>query len=505
MSEVINYPSTVNTDFEKLSAVYSLLEQARLEHNRQGELARSDWAKNKDKWYLFALRPKRLGGNTFWDKVLPLLQEQNRLKRNIRKANYTDEQWHKLDDEERNKVTKQLFGDKEILKDEPTEATCTLLDELKGMSFESLEGKAPDDPIEDFTTYTEVDPNSDFTITSSKIAVDGLRRDAAAYVYKDMGSGHFGDFEHLLKITKSASFEDFAVLGWWGLSNVATTFYGMDVANVGLVLLAYSATTELVEMRDFDTGGVDYMAGGDATKWLTVERAGTTATCKIYSDAERTSLDDTLSITCATTTYQYILGTFSRESSNNGEVEAYGDIEDLDLQEGATEKSSSDSGNGAEAKTGYPTATLTKSETGSGSDILSQAQAILDAAEAGSGVDAKSDYPEAVLTKDETGSGADAYVSLESQQAKASSDTGYGLEGTPVPSAILAGSEAGSAIEALIFRLLAAVDTSYGFETGAEIEGLLKNLFASELGEGSDSLTAKIEMPTKGGGMKLWT
>jgi len=74
-----------------------------------------------------------------------------------------------------------------------------------------------------------------------------------------------------------------------------------------------------------------------------------------------------------------------------------------------------------------------------------------------------------------------------------------------MPSAILAGSETGSGIEALVARLLAAVDTGCGVEVVVEVGGLFKNLFATELGEGSDLLTAKIEMPTKGGGMKLWT
>jgi len=103
-------------------------------------------------------------------------------------------------------------------------------------------------------------------------------------------------------------------------------------------------------------------------------------------------------------------------------------------------------------------------------------------------------------TSSDAGSGVDALYSLETPEAKSSSDTGSGIEGAPVQSAVLAGSETGSGIEALIARLLAAFDTG----TGTEVGGLLKNLFASELGRGSDSLTAKIETPIKGGGMKLW-
>ncbi len=108
-------------------------------------------------------------------------------------------------------------------------------------------------------------------------------------------------------------------------------------------------------------------------------------------------------------------------------------------------------------------------------------------------------------TSSDAGSGVDALYSLETPEAKSSSDTGSGIEGAPVQSAALIGNETGSGIEALVARLLAAVDTGYGVEAGnVEIEGLLKDLFASELGLGSDSLIAKIETPTKGGGMKLW-
>jgi hypothetical protein len=116
------------------------------------------------------------------------------------------------------------------------------------------------------------------------------------------------------------------------------------------------------------------------------------------------------------------------------------------------------------------------------------------------------EIPVTEKTSSDAGSGADAYVSLETPQAKLSSDTGSGAEGTPMPSAILAGSESGSGIEAFIARLLAAAESGYGAEA-SEIGGggLLKHLFASELGEGADGLTAKIEIPNKGGGMRLWT
>jgi hypothetical protein len=90
-------------------------------------------------------------------------------------------------------------------------------------------------------------------------------------------------------------------------------------------------------------------------------------------------------------------------------------------------------------------------------------------------------------TSSDSGFGADVVDSLQTPQAKTSSDTGSG-------------------VEALFARRLAAADDGGGIEASSlETDGLFKDLLATEVGEGSDLLTAKIEMPTKGGGMKLWT
>jgi hypothetical protein len=101
------------------------------------------------------------------------------------------------------------------------------------------------------------------------------------------------------------------------------------------------------------------------------------------------------------------------------------------------------------------------------------------------------------------------WVEVEYEEAatpKTSADSGSGAEGTPLPGASLSGSETGSTIDALVARLLDALDIGSGAEiSSVYVEGQFKNLFAGELGEGWDGLTAKIEMPNKGGGMKLWT
>jgi hypothetical protein len=173
---------------------------------------------------------------------------------------------------------------------------------------------------------------------------------------------------------------------------------------------------------------------------------------------------------------------------------------------GATEKQSSDAGAGADSKaSANPVAALSGAESGGGVDSLPGRDIALP--EAGSGADALvSLQTPAAKTASDTGSGVDALVSLEVPQAKTSSDVGSGVEAVPVYSAALADVESGSAVEAFIARLLAAAEAGYGAEA-SEIGGggLLKHLLAGELGEGLDGLTAKIEKPNKGGGMKLWT
>ncbi len=85
---------------------------------------------------------------------------------------------------------------------------------------------------------------------------------------------------------------------------------------------------------------------------------------------------------------------------------------------------------------------------------------------------------------------------------KSSSDTGTGSEGAPLPTATLADSEYGQGQGAIGSQLAAIISAELG--TCVELGALLKELFVSELGQGSDSFVNKIEAPTKGGGMKLW-
>ena len=92
-------------------------------------------------------------------------------------------------------------------------------------------------------------------------------------------------------------------------------------------------------------------------------------------------------------------------------------------------------------------------------------------------------------------------VSYTIVTARTSSDTGAGADASAPLLAALTDSDTASGAEAPPTTGLALSETG----TGAEASSLDKDLSATERGQGSDSLTAKIERPTTGGGMKLWT
>ena len=59
--------------------------------------------------------------------------------------------------------------------------------------------------LENFTTYTEVEPDNILTVIASRVTCVNLDRDIDAYVWDDKGAGHFGDFEHLFTVFTDAS------------------------------------------------------------------------------------------------------------------------------------------------------------------------------------------------------------------------------------------------------------------------------------------------------------
>lgn len=189
--------------------------------------------------------------------------------------------------------------------------------------------------LEDFTTYTEVDSAGDITVTANKIAVYEMHRDANSYVHYDKGVSYFGNFIHTLKLAYGYCMATGAQAGFWSVSATEGTHADFLATNNAMGALFWEdAGGDVIYITDYTNDNSDPYQITDGTNyWLTIERDGTTLTCKIYSDATRTTLLDTLTITCTNMAFSHIQGCYSSDIAGINVVTW--DTENLDLEAGA--------------------------------------------------------------------------------------------------------------------------------------------------------------------------
>ena len=215
----INYPSGMS-DQQKLSEVYSLIEQMRLEHNRVGTIANSNWRVNQYKWAQYS--------QIYTTKLLPLIQEENRLKAAIIKNTQPPSELSakpikkkpispirpnnpkrptipdipsvqpsvKLPIQTNITTSSTLFGNMSLLKTHKSSTTYSGLNQLRDLNFNSLHGQFID-PVENYNTYSKVDSGGYFSITSNKVTATNIPGTVISYVYRDYGANFFNNFTHL--------------------------------------------------------------------------------------------------------------------------------------------------------------------------------------------------------------------------------------------------------------------------------------------------------------------
>jgi len=193
---------------------------------------------------------------------------------------------------------------------------------------------------EDFTTFTKVDSASDFTVTKTKNAVLTMRRDAVSKLYLNYGSNHFGDLTHEIDVNWVAAVGDYGLCIYWAIANSGVTYKELSGGiGMGTFINGAPGIYCQIYLKDYTTSSQDIYGIGDTTNlpkqmYITITRSGTTLTEKIYSDSAKTSLLDTLVVTCNNTTYSTLTVTGSRDSSNYAASYDTCDIENLDIHEG---------------------------------------------------------------------------------------------------------------------------------------------------------------------------
>jgi hypothetical protein len=200
---------------------------------------------------------------------------------------------------------------------------------------------------EDFNTYTEVDTPGVLSIpSSSQIDYTGLQRNHESYIYDDKEVDHFaGDYEHLIDFNVASGAIN-ALCAIWLLANTVDDYSAIvnsatEDCHVIQINVSSTNTNYVIRLRE-SVGSSLYTdltlaQPMNSRRYLTIARdeaIGTYGTlyCYVYSDADRTTLVDTLSIALHEKEdfrYVYPIAAYNDGLTNT----MTGDVRNLDLQE----------------------------------------------------------------------------------------------------------------------------------------------------------------------------
>ncbi|MHC4114003.1 MAG: hypothetical protein ACYSSL_01580 [Planctomycetota bacterium] len=212
-------------------------------------------------------------------------------------------------------------------------------------------------PIEDFTTYTEVDPGADITVDANTISWDDLdSRGTDSYVYYDKGAGFFdGDFSHTFLLLRGADIDTGASPFHWVLANDIDDYYSLivDDKDAAGVKVYYGGASSGIYLTLLEAGeeaqdgwsGVGKPAA-DTVYYMTVDRnddGGVNGTgryiCYIctgnYYGESGSSLQDTLQLDSSAGCqfdFRYVYGVNTVNTGSSYYSDGY--TEDLDLHIG---------------------------------------------------------------------------------------------------------------------------------------------------------------------------
>ena len=207
----------------------------------------------------------------------------------------------------------------------------------------SADMPVPPDPLENLTTYTEVDAGGYLTVDSAKVVAIDLPRNVESWLYKDFGVDHFnGDFSHLSRIKATASTAACRIYNYILANSTdgpyqifldSGSFLGgwyLEAANKEFRIIEFDSGVGYQDVSIPITLGTDY--------WQDYSRdevIGTYGTFygDIYDDVDYTSLFDALSLALHTSKkdfrYLYTIASWNTGAAGPGSMESG----DFDLQE----------------------------------------------------------------------------------------------------------------------------------------------------------------------------
>lgn len=186
---------------------------------------------------------------------------------------------------------------------------------------------------EDLTTFTEVDPSSKITLSTSTMSISSIEtRENLSYVYKDYTSIDDFRIQHAARIDYAANYSGENVL--FGLSD---SVGGFKDWSYGIWMHYYKGTSNPVLYISY-TGGGNTTLGSISTStdyYFTFERYGTTFDVKAYSDSSRTTLVLSNQITVSDSALSYLYIFSNRDIDQTGKTITLS-VEDLEILPSST-------------------------------------------------------------------------------------------------------------------------------------------------------------------------
>ncbi len=196
--------------------------------------------------------------------------------------------------------------------------------------------------VEDYSTYTEEDPNADLSVSAGLITVDTIRRDAKAWVVKDFGAGFFTTpLKHNFDI-KMTALEEQGLLGTHMLGTIVGTTKdhvdgGDDAVYVRARKGAGVSTFRVVEVAAGVQNSGDNVTIDVGTQYyctLEISAIGDYTT-KVYSDAARTTVVGSSTVSgTAGLSFRYAYGMAQAEGI--GTATASGELAGLEFVDAST-------------------------------------------------------------------------------------------------------------------------------------------------------------------------
>jgi len=196
-----------------------------------------------------------------------------------------------------------------------------------------------DDPTQDFTTWTDVDPNTRHTTTAGKVS-GTIPENEDSYVYNDFGLDHFeGDYEHRFEcaMTAGGTGIDGVNVGMWTMATDIDDFANSaDAAGVHANHHSVSGRRWHLKHRESgvnqDNDNTAWTVVQDTVYYVTMTRTGSTVVAVIDTVDYGDTNYDTLQIDDDGTARRY---GYAFQSFNLGTAHTNAcTVQNLDLQEG---------------------------------------------------------------------------------------------------------------------------------------------------------------------------